>query len=145
VLLITVRNSFLPLFPTMMRFIVILLALSVATIQGFTCAAGPQQRHNQDTALFSLSRSKFLTAASSSAAAMLTIVASPASVRAAEDAAKKGTKDDPAYQFCLSTCMYECTKPKGEETKLRKECLPECKQKCATTKQQLMIGTPVGK
>lgn len=131
----------------MMRFIVILLALTVTTIQGFTCASftGPQQRYNTDTSLSALSRSQFLTAASSSVAAMLAVAASPTPVRAADDLAKKGTKDDPAYQFCLSTCMYECTKPKGEETKLRKECLPECKQKCATTKQQLMIGTPMAK
>ena len=58
------------------------------------------------------------------------------------DPALKGTKDDPAYQACLSKCIFECTKPKGDEQKSRAECIPECKQKCATSKQQLMIGTP---
>lgn len=61
------------------------------------------------------------------------------------DPALKGTKEDPAYQICVSTCMYECTKPKGAEQKSRQECLPECKKKCATTKQQLMIGSPIAK
>ena len=55
----------------------------------------------------------------------------------------KGTKQDPSYEACVSKCMYECTKPKGTEQKSRQECLPECKQTCATTKQQLMIGTPL--
>jgi hypothetical protein len=54
----------------------------------------------------------------------------------------KGTKEDPKYQACLSTCMYDCTKPKGDEQKSRSECLPECKKKCATTKAQLMTGAP---
>ena len=61
------------------------------------------------------------------------------------DPAIKGTKKDPAFEACLSTCMYECTKPKGAEQKSRTECLPECKQKCATTKAQLMKGTPINK
>mmetsp|Transcript_4250 Transcript_4250/g.9425 ORF Transcript_4250/g.9425 Transcript_4250/m.9425 type:complete len:129 (-) Transcript_4250:39-425(-) len=58
------------------------------------------------------------------------------------DPALKGTKADPEYQSCLSTCIYECTKPKGVEQKTRAECLPECKSKCATTKQQLLTGAP---
>lgn len=59
------------------------------------------------------------------------------------DPALKGTKADPAYQACLSQCIFECTKPKGDEQKSRAECIPECKKKCATTKEQLMIGTPI--
>lgn len=54
----------------------------------------------------------------------------------------KATKTDPAFEACLSTCMYECTKPKGVEQKSRKECLPECKSKCATNKNQLLRGEP---
>ena len=54
-----------------------------------------------------------------------------------------GTKQDPKYESCLSKCMYDCTKPKGNEQKSRAVCLPECKAQCATTKQQLMIGTPI--
>jgi hypothetical protein len=55
----------------------------------------------------------------------------------------KGTKKDPVYEACLSQCMYTCTKPKGEEQKSRTLCLSECKVQCATTKQQLMLGTPL--
>ena len=62
----------------------------------------------------------------------------------AKDAAiTKGTKEDPAFQACLSQCMYDCTKPKGVEQKTRSECLPECKQQCATTKSQLLRGEPI--
>ena len=59
------------------------------------------------------------------------------------DPALKGTKQDPSYEACVSQCMYDCTKPKGMEQKSRQECLPECKQKCATNKQQLMTGSPL--
>jgi hypothetical protein len=59
------------------------------------------------------------------------------------DPALKGTKQDPSYEACVSQCMYDCTKPKGMEQKSRQECLPECKKQCATTKQQLMTGTPL--
>ena len=88
-----------------------------------------------------LSRSAFL---SSTAAAMmfLPMTAAP-SYAATTDPALKGTKKDPAFEACLSQCMYDCTKPKGIEQKSRTECLPECKQKCATTKAQLLKGRPV--
>lgn len=61
---------------------------------------------------------------------------------AKDDPNVKGTKGDPKYQACVSACVYECTKPKGDEQKSRAECIPECKQKCATSKEQLMMGTP---
>ena len=67
----------------------------------------------------------------------------PAWAKGQEDSALKGTKNDPKYQACVSSCVYECTKPKGDEQKSRAECIPECKKKCATSKEQLMIGTPV--
>ena len=60
-----------------------------------------------------------------------------------EDPSLKGTKKDPAFEACLSQCMYDCTKPKGVEQKSRLECLPECKQKCATNKNQLLRGEPI--
>ncbi|KAL3764460.1 hypothetical protein ACHAW5_000124 [Stephanodiscus triporus] len=56
-----------------------------------------------------------------------------------------GTKADPVFQACLSECVYECTKPKGQEQKSRAECIPECKVKCATSKAQLMLGTATKK
>ena len=52
------------------------------------------------------------------------------------DPAVKGTKSDPEFQACLSKCVYDCTKPKGAEQRSRGECLPECKTKCAKTKEQ---------
>mmetsp|Transcript_20666 Transcript_20666/g.25568 ORF Transcript_20666/g.25568 Transcript_20666/m.25568 type:complete len:157 (+) Transcript_20666:170-640(+) len=58
------------------------------------------------------------------------------------DPALKGTKGDPEYQLCVSNCLYECTKPKGGEQKSRAVCIPECKEKCATSKEQLLTGTP---
>ena len=124
----------------MLRSVVLLLSL-VASIQGFTCSTGPAAQRQDTTALNALSRAQFMSVA----AAGLGVAMTPVAAYAGDvDPSKKGTKDDPAYQLCLSQCMYDCTKPKGEETKLRKECLPECKVKCATTKQQLMMGTPVG-
>ena len=71
--------------------------------------------------------------------------ASPAYAKGEIDPAVKGTKKDPAYEACVSKCLYECTKPKGDEQKSRAECIPECKKKCATSKEQLMTGTPIKK
>jgi hypothetical protein len=74
------------------------------------------------------------------------VTSSPLIVTAAESATSNtiaGTKQDPKYEACLSQCMYDCTKPKGMEQKSRAVCLPECKAQCATTKQQLMLGTPI--
>jgi hypothetical protein len=122
-----------------LSFYLILIAMIISSSQGFT---GILQQKSKPTSALSLnlmSRSQVLGIAAMACAAGIAPV--PALAKD-DDVAKKGTKDDPLYQTCLSLCMYECTKPKGEETKLRKECLPECKQKCATTKQQLMIGTP---
>ena len=72
------------------------------------------------------------------------IAASPVLPAQAKDTdpAIKGTKEDPKYQACLSSCIYDCTKPKGDEQKSRSECIPECKKTCATTKAQLMTGSP---
>lgn len=65
--------------------------------------------------------------------------------RNVQDPALVGTKQDPAYQKCLSQCMYYCTKPKGDAQKSRADCLPECKEKCATSPDQKMLGVPKGK
>jgi hypothetical protein len=66
----------------------------------------------------------------------------PAARAAVVDESLKGTKKDPVYESCLSECMFYCTKPKGAEQKSRAQCLPECKVQCATTKEQLLKGTP---
>lgn len=43
---------------------------------------------------------------------------------------------------CVSSPQYYCTKDKGEKQKSRTDCLPECKEKCAVTPDQKMLGVP---
>lgn len=129
----------------------------VSSVQSFS--AGPAGGAAADTSSCSAStvdhaptvdrRSAISNLASSIFAAGVTAAASgsssPAYAASEVDPALKGTKKDPAYEACVSKCLYECTKPKGEEQKSRAECIPECKKKCATTKEQLMKGTPIKK
>ena len=82
-----------------------------------------------------ISRSNFITTLGG-----LVVCAAPVAAKDTDNL--KGTKKDPAFEQCLSLCMYECTKPKGMEQKSRAECLPECKEKCATSKAQLLKGEP---
>jgi hypothetical protein len=89
-------------------------------------------------------RGAFLAATATSCLALLLSHQPPALAKEV-DLAVKGTKSDPAFQACLSECVYECTKPKGQEQKSRAECIPECKVKCATSKAQLMLGTATKK
>lgn len=90
-----------------------------------------------------MSRAQWIQTA---AGATMTMMMTPTVALAAkEDPALKGTKKDPAYEACLSQCIYECTKPKGMEQKTRAQCIPECKSQCATTKAQMMLGTPINK
>jgi len=90
-------------------------------------------------------RAAFFGIATASAS-LLGLVCAPTSVLAKDvDPALKGTKADPAYQACMSISLYDCTKAKGGEQKSRAECIPECKAKCATSKEQLMVGTPLKK
>jgi len=49
------------------------------------------------------------------------------------------------YDWLVCMQYSDCTKPKGMEQRSRAECIPECKSKCATTKEQLMKGTPIAK
>jgi hypothetical protein len=89
-------------------------------------------------------RGAFLASTTASCIALLLSGNFPALAKEV-DPALKGTKADPAFQACLSECVYECTKPKGMEQKTRSECIPECKVKCATSKAQLMLGTALKK
>ena len=65
----------------------------------------------------------------------------PAPARAAE-----GQKSDKSFQTCLSKCVYDVTKiTKGisqVEVISRQEAYAQCKPKCATSKDQLLIGQP---
>eukprot|EP00752_Nemacystus_decipiens_P001368 g1357.t1 len=64
-----------------------------------------------------------------------------AAADAKDDPALKGTKADPEFVTCLSDCIYYCTKDK-EQSRSRQECIPECRQTCAKTKAQGMLGAP---
>lgn len=115
-----------------------------------SCSASTNTaEHASSTGGAAVDRRSAITSLASSmfAAGVTAAVSGPSSpAYAAEvDPAVKGTKKDPAYEACVSQCLYECTKPKGDEQKSRAECIPECKKKCATTKEQLMKGTPVKK
>lgn len=94
-------------------------------------------QHEHASFSSNISRSNFL------ATAVGGLVAGAPAAWARENDPLKGTKKDPAFETCLSLCMYECTKPKGSEQKSRAECLPECKGKCATSKAQLLKGEPI--
>jgi hypothetical protein len=101
------------------------------------------QAHASDSG--SLSRARFLSTFAAAAASVAVGVSGsiePADAADKVDPAVKGTKKDPGYESCVSQCMYDCTKPKGMEQKSRSECLKPCKKECATTKAQLMVGTP---
>ena len=60
--------------------------------------------------------------------------------------ADAGKKDDKKFQQCLSECVYETTKiAKGiakVEVTSRTEAYALCKPKCATSKDQLLLGQP---
>ena len=103
-------------------------------------AFGINQQNVVKTLETQLSRSSFLVLVGAGVT-VATCSVPPASAKDGE-VDLKGTKKDPNFEACLSTCMYECTKPKGVEQKSRKECLPECKAKCATNKSQLLLGNP---
>ena len=61
-------------------------------------------------------------------------------------AARADGKYDKKFESCLSQCVYEQTKiAKGiaqVEVVSRSEAMATCKSKCATSKEQLMIGQP---
>jgi hypothetical protein len=109
-----------------------LLLLALTSTSAYTT---PQKPIHQTP----FNRATFLGTTAATCLTFLT--ASPANAKEV-DASVKGTKADPAFQACLSTCLYECTKPKGSEQKSRAECIPECKAKCASTKEQLLLGDP---
>lgn len=122
--------------------------LSTSSVSSTSLSAKSLKSDDVDNTNASLDRSSFLlktaTILTTTTATAFGLVVDP-SWAAKDDLSLKGTKADPKYQACISTCVFECTKPKGDEQKSRAECLPECKQKCATTKEQLMLGTPLKK
>eukprot|EP00980_Cylindrotheca_fusiformis_P021743 scaffold8569_cov139-Cylindrotheca_fusiformis.AAC.13 len=115
------------------------LALLALVCSSHAFGVGPRNTPPVSPLDTQISRPNFLALVGAAVTANACAV-SPALAK--EDPDVKGTKKDPVFEACLSTCMYECTKPKGSEQKSRKECLPECKEKCATDKKQLMLGEP---
>ena len=61
-------------------------------------------------------------------------------------AVQAASKYDKDFESCLSKCLYEKTKiTKGiaqVEVISRSEAYAQCKPKCATSKEQLLIGKP---
>lgn len=120
-----------------------ILTLLIVALIGTTAAYSTPKSTSQSqrqTSTTVVNRSTFLATAASTCLAFL--ASSPPAFAKDVDPALKGTKADPEFQACLSQCVYECTKPKGMEQRSRAECLPECKSKCAKTKQQTMTGSP---
>ena len=115
-----------------------LVFISVDGANGFGVQNSQTENRPADASV--MTRSNFV-AALVGGLALGTCTNSPAWAKDV-DPALKGTKKDPAFEACLSQCMYDCTKPKGAEQKSRAECLPECKQQCATNKNQLLRGEP---
>lgn len=97
----------------------ILLALGLQACDGLRAAVGRRQLMQRGGAFFGA------------------MVTAPAIVAAKETA---GTKDDKAFTNCLGRCVYECTKPPSQMSRV--DCYPGCKKQCATTDQQLLLGKP---
>ena len=134
---LTSKSNYSPIMPSMSNIVRFFAAFCVlSTVTSLSVPPAKQAKP--------MNRLSFLTTSCASAAAVLLAKPSP-SFSKEIDPALKGTKADPKYQACLSECVYDCTKPKGDEQKSRAQCLPECKKQCATTKEQLMIGTPLQK
>jgi hypothetical protein len=114
---------------------VISLSAVAAVYFQSVAAFGVQSKQDVSFSPSDMSRAQFLTVLGG-------LTAGAAPVWAKDGETMKGTKKDPSFEACLSTCMYECSKPKGAEQKSRAECLPECKEKCATSKAQLLKGDP---
>ncbi len=123
-----------------MKYMISLLSYAILSVAGCHAFGVNQQGPSSGgPSVPEMTRSNFLAVVGGLTAS--TCVAP--SAWAKEDIALKGTKKEPAFEACLSQCMYDCTKPKGNELKSRKECLPECKQQCATNKNQLLKGEPL--
>lgn len=113
-----------------------LITLLVIAIIGITTGYSTPNSSSSSSQTKSriISRQSFLTSIATTSC--ITFLGTQPAFAKEVDPAVKGTKNDPEFQACLSNCMYECTKPKGAEQKSRGECLPECKTKCAKTKEQ---------
>ena len=92
-----------------------------------TSSSCPQSYSKVDDVVsVSVSRRNFVTAVLAGG-----ITASSTTAKAAWS---KEISADQAKDNFISQCLYECTKPKGDEQKSRNECISECKIKYKASK-----------
>ena len=92
-----------------------------------TSSSCPQSYSKVDDVVsVSVSRRNFVTA--------LLAGGITASSTTAKVAWSKEISADQAKDNFISQCLYECTKPKGDEQKSRNECISECKIKYKASK-----------
>ena len=91
----------------------LLLLSSYNPISGFS-ATNKNKKNAPQTSNVSdlqMKRSTFVQQIMTSASLLVLSPSSPAFAKEI-DPAVKGTKKDPKYESCVSSCMFECTKPK---------------------------------
>mmetsp|Transcript_11264 Transcript_11264/g.22265 ORF Transcript_11264/g.22265 Transcript_11264/m.22265 type:complete len:152 (+) Transcript_11264:233-688(+) len=107
-----------------------------SSVQTTTTTTGQQIVRETTGETFLQSRQNFFAAATAAigASTAAAVLFSPEAAWAKDEDFVKGSKNDPAVQAKLSVCMYECTKPKGDEQKSRAQCLKECKAEFITAR-----------
>ena len=106
--------------------VVIVDALGLLKNKSITTSSSCPQSYSKVDDVVSVSRKNFLTAVLAGG-----ITASSTNAKAAWS---KEISSDQARENFISQCLYECTKPKGDEQKSRKECISECKIKYKSSK-----------
>jgi hypothetical protein len=108
--------------------VVIVDALGLLKNKSITTSSSYPKSYSKvdDVVSVSVSRKNFLTAVLAGG-----ITASSTNAKAAWS---KEISSDQAKENFISQCLYECTKPKGDEQKSRQECIAECKIKYKASK-----------
>ena len=103
-------------------------ALGLLKNKSITTSSSCPQSYSKvdDVVSVSVSRRNFVTA--------LLAGGITASSTTAKAAWSKEISADQAKDNFISQCLYECTKPKGDEQKSRNECISECKIKYKASK-----------
>ena len=103
-------------------------ALGLLKNKSITTSSSCPQSYSKvdDVVSMSVSRRNFVTAVLAGG-----ITASSTNAKAAWS---KEISADQAKDNFISQCLYECTKPKGDEQKSRNECISECKIKYKASK-----------
>ncbi|OEU18408.1 hypothetical protein FRACYDRAFT_268292 [Fragilariopsis cylindrus CCMP1102] len=108
--------------------VLIVDALGLLKNKSITTSSSCPQSYSKvdDVVSVSVSRRNFVTAVLAGG-----ITASSTTAKAAWS---KEISADQAKDNFISQCLYECTKPKGDEQKSRNECISECKIKYKASK-----------